>query len=220
VLGFQFNVTQWCEVATPEPDSAIFNGEFGALLKTDKAPVALPALLGLKQSCRLTFCPGATVICPAPFALKPAPDTDILEIFASTLPWFVRVTSCDARLPTVTFGKLRLVVLADSFIEAATPVAVAVIVTGARSALSDTDTVPFTTPADVGVKLTVKFTLAPALTVTGRVIPEVLIPAPETATFVTVTLDLLLFARRTVWELLVPTGTFPNDNDDGVTVMA
>ena len=82
----------------------------------------------------------------------------------------VTVSDKDWLFPTVTLPKLRLVGF-DPSVPGATPVPDRGMVSVGFDAVEVTVTVPLTFPEDVGVNVTLKVALCPALSVTGRVIP-------------------------------------------------
>jgi hypothetical protein len=96
-------------------------------------------------------------------------------------PVLVTVSDRDWLFPTVTLPKLRLVGFAPSA-PAATPVPDKGIVRVGFDAFEVTVTLPLALPAAVGVNVTVKLALCPAVNVTGVVIPLRLNPVPLAAT--------------------------------------
>src|SRR5215469_15099265 len=103
-------------------------------------------------------------------------------------PVFVTVSERDLLLPTVMLPKLRLVGFAPNA-PAVTPVAASGIVRVGLEALEVTVTVPVALPAAVGVKVTLKVALWPAVSATGAVMPLMVKPVPLIATCEMVTLD-------------------------------
>lgn len=89
-------------------------------------------------------------------------------------------------LPTVTLPKLRVVGLADK-VPCETPVPESGIVKLGFDAFEVIVTAPVALPAVVGVNMTLKLALAPALNDTGAVMPLTLKPDPLTATLEIVT---------------------------------
>ena len=71
-----------------------------------------------------------------------------------------------------------------------------------------TVTVPLNVVALVGAKVTVNVVLCPGVNVTGGVIPEMLNPAPDSATAEIVALVPPVLVRVSVWVELCPTVIF------------
>ena len=69
--------------------------------------------------------------------------------------------------------------------------------------------VPFTLPAVVGLNRIWKLAVCCGARVMGKLKPVVLKPAPLTVSCVTVTLELPVLDRISVWLWFVPAGTFP-----------
>jgi hypothetical protein len=90
-------------------------------------------------------------------------------------------------LPTITLPKLRLVGF-DARAPGATPVPVIGTVRFASEAFEEIVNVPLVLPAAVGVKVTRKVALCPAVSVVGVVIPLTVNPLPLTPTCEIVTL--------------------------------
>ena len=86
-----------------------------ALLATVTVPAMFPVADGVKVTCRVAVCPGAS-ICPVgrPLAEYPAPEMLTLEIAMLVGAAFVIVTPKALLPPTLTFPKLRLDALAAS----------------------------------------------------------------------------------------------------------
>jgi hypothetical protein len=110
--------------------------------------------------------------------------------------------------PTVTLPKARLVGF-DTRAPAETPVPVNGIVSVGFDALDVIVTAPLTLPADAGANVTVKFTLCPAVSVTGVLMPLRLKPVPLMPACEIVTLEppVLVIVPERVG--LLPTVTLP-----------
>lgn len=80
-------------------------------------------------------------------------------------------------LPTVTFPKLRVAGL-EARAPGVTPVPVSGMVRVGFDELEVTVRLPLALPEATGLKLTLKLTLCPAVSVTGAVIPLTLNPVP------------------------------------------
>ncbi len=125
------------------PDNATESGEFVALLATDTLPVALPAADGENVAVSVAVCPGVRISPEeTPEALKPAPETETLEIVMLEFPALVSVTFCVPLLDTLTLPKLSEDELELSRSEAALTVSVAALL-AALPALLLTATVNF-----------------------------------------------------------------------------
>ena len=109
----------------------------------------------------------------------------------------------------LTLPKSKLVGLAPSREVAATPVPLTGIAKGEPGALLVSDTDPFTRPAEVGEKTTLKDEFLPALIDVGKVRPVILKPAPVALPAEIVSVAVPLFVMVIVCELLVPVVTFP-----------
>ena len=96
-------------------------------------------------------------------------------------PVLVTVSERDLLLPTVTLPKLSVVGL-DPSVPFVTPVPVSGIVRVGLDAVDVTTMLPVALAADVGVNVTVKVALCPAVSVTGVVMPLKSNPVPLTAT--------------------------------------
>ena len=96
-------------------------------------------------------------------------------------PVLVTVSERDLLLPTVTLPKLSVVGL-DPSVPFVTPVPVSGIVRVGLDAVDVTTMLPVAFAADVGVNVTVKVALCPAVSVTGVVMPLTSNPVPLTAT--------------------------------------
>ena len=143
----------------------------------------------------------------SPLVLKPAPVTVACEMVRLALPELVKVTLCEAVVPTRTLPMAMLVGVTVR--PAWTPPPESVIVAGELVALLTTEILPVTLPAAVGANVTLRVAVWLAAKVSGRVKPLVLNPAPETLICETVTLELPVSLSVTVCVLLVPTNTLP-----------
>lgn len=99
---------------THVPHKLIFVGEFAALLVTVTVPDTLPVSDGAKATGRVAVCPGLRTLPDMPVALKPGPETLMLEMVTLELPELVKVTFKELRLPTMTLPKFKFDVLALS----------------------------------------------------------------------------------------------------------
>ena len=122
-------------------------------------------------------------------------------------------------LPTVTLPKLKLVGF-DPSVPGVTPVPDKGMVRVGFDAVDVTVRLPLAFPADCGVKVTVKFVLWPAISVTGAVIPPKLNPVPLTPICEIVTLEapVLVNVSESVW--LLPNVTLPKPRLLGLELSA
>ena len=96
-------------------------------------------------------------------------------------PVLVTTSERDLLLPMVTLPKLSVVGL-DPSVPLVTPVPVSGIVRVGLDAVDVMTMLPVALAADVGVNVTVKVALCPAVSVTGVVMPLKSNPVPLTAT--------------------------------------
>ena len=87
--------------------------------------------------------------------LKPAPEIVAVLSVTVAVPWSVTTTGIVADEPTVTFPKVKVVELAESCDEGATPVPVSMMLTDASEASLEIVKVPWLLPAPAGVNITV-----------------------------------------------------------------
>src|SRR5258708_24562522 len=129
----------------PLPLSGIVVGEVGALLTSERLPVALLAAVGVKLTVNAADLPGATVSGRvSPLKPKPLPETVACETFRLALPGLLSVIVCVLVVPTVTLPKLALAGTTE--ICGSTPAPESAIVAGELVALLSTDTLPVTLP--------------------------------------------------------------------------
>lgn len=175
LLAVQLRVTV-CWFA-PVAESAAAVGEFVALLRTERLPVTLPAVVGLKVTLKLVFCPAANVNGRAgPVKLKPVPVPAAWDSVTLKLPVFVITTGRVLLVFTVTSPKLRLLGLAESVWVVPVPESGTV----GSDALLAIVRLPEKFPAVVGEKMALKETLCPAVRLNGRDKPLMLNPLPVT----------------------------------------
>lgn len=115
------------------------------------------------------------------------PVKPTLEIATFELPVLVTVMFRDAELPTVTLPKLTLEGLMERLKPGAIPVPLSA-TEGVLDASLASERVPVEDPALVGSNCTLNVLVWPAFSVSGRLNPEALKPAPVTLAAVTVTL--------------------------------
>jgi hypothetical protein len=156
-------------------------GELVALLITETDPLPAPDAVGVKTTLNVAVEPAA-IVCGTliPVVLKPVPEVVIFETLTVELPVLVSVTVCVLLLPTLTFPKLKLVALAESWSVVAAPVPLIAMVLGEFGALLTNETLPVTAPALAGENATLKLELCPGVKVRGRVRPLMTKLCPDT----------------------------------------
>jgi hypothetical protein len=127
---------------------------------------------------KVALCPAVSVTgVVMPLKSNPVPLTATREIVTLEPPVLVTVSDKDLLLPTITLPKLRLLGL-DPKAPDARPVPDRAMVRVGFEAFEMILTLPLALVADVGVNVTVKVALCPAVKVTGAVIPLRLNAAP------------------------------------------
>lgn len=97
----------------PVPVTAIFNGEFVALLTTVIDPVTLPAVVGANATFNVAFSAGFRVPgISIPLAVRPVPATVTDEILTAEFPAFVNTIGWPALVPVAIAPKLILLLFA------------------------------------------------------------------------------------------------------------
>lgn len=187
-----------CTGVTPLPDSAIAAGDPLALLAIAMLPLAAPLVVGANCTVSVRLCDGERVTADPPLKENFAPLKVILEMVKLELPVLLTAMLRDVVLPTVTLPKPTLEGFTESVRPAVTPVPLKVMVIGEFSALLASDRLPLATTAVVGWNCTLKVMDCPAISVSGRVNPVVLNPAPVTLALVKLTLALLVLVTCTV----------------------
>jgi hypothetical protein len=139
------------------PDNPIDAGEFVALLLTVALPLTAPGEVGSNDTARVAVWLGVSIK-PActPEAPNPVPATLTFEMVTFEFPVFVSVTVLEVWLPSFTFPKLRLELLALSVRVTAAPVPVRLIVSGEFGALLTRKIDAETLPVEVGVNVALK----------------------------------------------------------------
>jgi hypothetical protein len=150
--------------------------------------VAAPVVCGLKVTeNEVLWPPGMVTGRDIPATL----NSELLELTAETVtlaPLAVRLPDADPLAPTITLPMLKVTGLTLSCPTAATPVPDSGTVSVGFVAFEVRVTVPLALPAAVGVNVTLKLALCPAVSVTGAVIPLRLNPLPLIPTCEIVTL--------------------------------
>ena len=145
--------------AVPVPESAMLSGEFDAFDTTDKLPLAVPALVGVKVAVNVTLWLAVRVRGKVnPLTEKVAPVKFACERVTADPPVLVSVSDRLVLLPTCTLPKARLVGFAAST-PAATPVPESGMLSGELDASETILNAPLAAPALAGAKVAVKVTL-------------------------------------------------------------
>jgi hypothetical protein len=135
-------------------------------------------------------------------------------------PVFVNEELKSVSLPTFTLPKLRLGVLKVSSCVPASPDPLNAIVSVELGALLVSEIEPVTAPATPGAKTALKVVFEPAGIVIGALRPLMLNPVPVTVAFEITRLDVPLFVKLIVCELLVPVETFPKPAVFGIALIS
>ena len=144
--------------------------------------LAAPVTCGLKVTVNDALWPAGMV---TGRDSPPTLNTELFELAAVTVtlvPLAVRLPDACPLVPTTTLPRGRVVGVTVSCPAAATPLPDKGIVRVGFEAFEVTVTLPLALPAAVGVNVTVKLALCPAVSVTGVVIPLRLNPVPLAAT--------------------------------------
>jgi hypothetical protein len=150
--------------------------------------LAAPVVCGLKVTENEVLWPAGMV---TGSESPPTLNKELLELTAETVtlaPLAVRLPDADPSVPTTTLPILKVVGLTLSCPTAATPVPESETVKVGFDPFDVRVTLPLALPAAVGVNVTLKLALCPAVSVTGAVIPLRLNPVPLIPTCEIVTL--------------------------------
>jgi len=211
VLALQERSTE-CEddAVSPEPDSATEVVVVPATIEI--APEAFPVTVGLNTTVTKSDWPGCSVS-PAspPIMLNPDPVIVPLVVVSSEFPVLETLRESEPLLPTTTSPKFIAVGLTCRLPVAVTPFPDNETVRGAvlPDALKLNEAEPETDPVLVGLKATLNVELFPAAICAPSARPDMLNPAPDTASDDTETVAVPWFVTVKVCELLLPTGTLP-----------
>jgi hypothetical protein len=201
---------------TPVPDKEI-GGKKGALLAIEIFPVAPPVVVGSKMASSAADCPGfRTVSLAIPLTENPEPVTVTPEIVTFKFPLFVNFTGEVVLVPKPTSPKLRLNVFAESETLGRTPVPPRGIEATKTFSIVTRATDAEYFKAERGLNTTFRVMLLAGLRLRSGGTSASVNPSPETANRLNSISTLPLFFIRMVWELLVPTGTFPKLAPEGV----
>jgi hypothetical protein len=202
---------------TPVPLNAIVAGEPGALLLIEMLPVTLPADVGANFTGTVTLAPALIVCAPNPVKLNPVPEGVALVMLRAPLPDFVRVTFCEALLPTATLPNGTLVGLIVSCGCVCVPLPLRAIVSGDPGALLVIEILPVAAPVVVGANLAVNVVLCPALSVVAAS-PLMLYPVPVADPPEIATLVVPPFVSVMDAVALLPTSKGPKFTLDGLAL--
>jgi hypothetical protein len=135
-------------------------------------------------------------------------------------PVFVNEELKSVLFPTFTLPKLRLGVLNVSSCVPVSPDPLSAIVSVELGALLVSEIEPVTAPAAPGAKTALNVVFEPAGIVIGALRPAMLNPVPVTVAFEITKLDVPLFVKLIVCELLVPVETFPKPAVFGMALIS
>jgi hypothetical protein len=155
-------------------------------------PLADPVVVGLNCTCSVNACPGFNVTgrLPPP-RLKPAPEIAAEFTVTGEVPVDVSVNDCVVEEFTVTLPKLKLAALTDNC-GLADAVLVPLRVTTVALPVDESlliVTWPLTDPVVVGLNCTCSIIVCPGFSVTGKLPPRMLKPAPVIGAELTTTCD-------------------------------
>src|SRR5579864_6476853 len=153
----------------------MFVAPLEALLEIVMAPLATPATVGSKLTCRVTDWPGFSVTGnELPDSAKPAPASVAEFTVKAAVPEEVKVRVLVEVVFSVTVPKARVLALkVNCGVVAAVPVPLRLTMFVAPlEALLEMVMAPLATPATVGSKLTCRVTDWPGFSVTGNELPD------------------------------------------------
>lgn len=204
--------------ATPLPLSGIVSVGFEPSEVIVRSPVALPVAPAANFTLKLAVCPGPKVVGSAkPLRLKPAPEAAAAVIFKLEPPEFVSVSVTVWFPPTTTVPKLMVEGVADNA-PSATPDPANAIDRFGFDPSEATAMLPDALPVAVGLNLTLKLALCPALSVAGSVSPLIENCAPVTFAAEIVRLLPPEFVSVSVTVCVTPTCTLPKFTLAGLAV--
>jgi hypothetical protein len=198
----------------PVPLTAIAVGDPGTFVLSEMLPLALPADVGVNTALKVMVLVGVSVCAAKPVTLNPVPVTLSDETTRFTVPVFWIVIVCELVAPSATLPNVTLDGVMD--IAGCAPEPVRAIAVGDPARLVETEMLPDTAPADVGVKTALKLKLPPAASVCA-VKPTTLKPAPVTLSDETTKFAVPVFLNVIACAEPVPTATLPKVILDGVT---
>jgi len=181
-LAFHDKSTLWTGAAVPVPLAVSVVVEGWALLVNVRVAASTPATTGLKVTVNDALCPAGMVNgSDKPLITK----SELFELAAVTVtfaPLAVKVPVADPLVPATTLPSAMGDGVAVSTPAVVVPLPVKGMVKLGSEPVDVTVTLPLALPADVGVKVTLKVALCPAVRVTGVEIPLTVKPVPLTPT--------------------------------------
>ena len=197
----------------PVPVREIVIGECNWSVVTVILPDTVPPAVGVNTTFRVAVAAGFNISgVLIPFVLKPAPLTEMVEIWMVAVPVLLKTMVFVELLPMPTLPKLKDVGFACNCPAAAVePVpANATVVVGLTGSLLVMESVPLAAPATVGWKVNPAETDWPTGIVFGVVIPLTPNPVPDTETKEIVRSAFPLFDIKRVAFPVDPSLTVPN----------
>lgn len=213
VLAVQERLTLYCGRMPVPPKDSLFWLE--ALLANVRFAESAPLLVGAKTTSNATVWPALMVIG------SDMPEIENCELLllaeeTVTLPAVaVIVDACVVLVPTFTLPKLNVLGAILSF-----PIAMPVPVKNRLRPAPSTKILPLAGPAACGAKETLRATVCPVASVTGRLGPLTENPVPVNCSAVMVLLCGLGLLSTIEWVALLPTFICPKDKLEGLAVSA
>jgi hypothetical protein len=194
VLGIQLRLTACDAAAVPDPVKVSVTNVFAALLAREMVPDAVPVLCGLKVRLNDALWPTAMVLGRVnPLRLNSA-LVEVAEEMVTFDPVAVRVAVTLLLEPTARLPKFKVLAL-EVNCPAGTPVPERAIAKAAVDAFETTAIVPVMLPLAFGVQRTLKVTLCPCLSLTGKLKPLTPKPGPVTVACEMVTVESPAFVK-------------------------
>ncbi len=179
LLAVQFRATLCTEAGVPVPLKESTVGELEALLTNEAVPETAPVACGVNVAVTCKVLPAVRV---AGTVMPLNVNSELLRLteeIVTLAPVALSVAGRLALVPTTTLPKARLVGLTANC-PAAVPVPESGIFKVGLDAFEVIARLPLALPADWGVKMTLKVTLCPDVSVTGGLRPLMLNPVPVT----------------------------------------
>lgn len=200
------------------PDTEI-DGVVVELLEIVIVTLAAPDAVGVNVTCSVADWVGVrTVPALMPLVVNAPVAPLIPEMVMLALPLFVSVEVSELLFPTFTLPKDSVVGLAPRTTVAAVPVPLREIAVGEVGTFVLNEMLPVALPAEAGAKTALKVMVAFGARVCATK-PVTLKPVPVTVSDETTRLTVPVFLSVIVWELLVPSATFPKAALEGVSDM-
>jgi hypothetical protein len=160
-----------------------------ALLVKVAVALSAPVVRGLKVMVNGTLCPAGIVTGSDSWLMLKTELFVLAAVTVTLAPLAVRLPDAVPLVPITTLPSGNVAGVTASTPAVTVPVPVNGMVRVGFDALDVIVTLPLTLPADSGANVTVKFTLCPAVSVTGVVIPLRLNPVPLIPAWEIVTLE-------------------------------